>query len=167
MTEVEQQVRTALTACYEEVMWLAKRPNITPSMARGWYTHIVAESVKRKLRRFTGRVSRNAVTAEGEPLMLEHFLRIQTTLTTLVKRHLSELVDNPNEFVDLVIEFEQVHVVTRHENYSAMRAKGDYASAKIDLVPWFEIPTERQHVLWHRMLRGRVANAADFRPSVI
>ncbi len=37
-------------------MWLSVRPNVTPGRARAWYTHIMAESVKRKLRRFTGMV---------------------------------------------------------------------------------------------------------------
>lgn len=72
---------------------------------------------------------------------------------------------NPMEFVQLVIECEQVHIVTRSENYAAMRAKGDYGVAGIALVDWSTISPERQATLWRTMLRGRVANARSFLPA--
>jgi hypothetical protein len=55
--DLPADLHSALTSIYEEVMWLAERPNVTASQARGWYTHIMAESVKRRLRKFTGSVS--------------------------------------------------------------------------------------------------------------
>lgn len=70
-------------------MWLAARPNVTPSVARSWYTHATAERLKRHVRMFTGRVSKRASEFEEE-LRLEHFLRIQTTLTQLVEKHLAQ-----------------------------------------------------------------------------
>lgn len=162
---IDQNLRTALESIYEEVMWLSRRPNVTPGRARAWYTHIMAESVKRKLRRFTGQVSARAVEASSEPLMLEHFMRIQTTLSLLVERHLTNQVDDREEFIKTLLEFEQVHIVTRAENYAAMRAKGDYTLADIKLLSWSEVPIARQNILWSSMLRGKVSNAAGFMPT--
>ena len=87
---LDPQLRTALESIYEEIMWLSTRPNVTPGRARAWYTHIMADGVKRKLRRFSGKVSKAAATQRDGPLMLEHFKRIQTTLTTLVEQHRTE-----------------------------------------------------------------------------
>ncbi|SRR5260221_2665220 len=143
-------------------MWLAQRPNVTPGRARAWYTHIMAESLKRRVRQFTGQVSQEAITSSGGPLMLEHYLRIQTALSKLVERHRSSGFNAPDEFIDLVIEYERVHIVTRAENYAAMRAKGDYVLAGIHLISWAEIPPPRRSELWLSMLRGKVANAADY-----
>ena len=145
-------------------MWLARRPNVTPGRARAWYTHIMAESVKRRVRRFTGQVSRAAIAGQ-DPLMLEHFLRIQTNLSSLVERHRAADTPNPEEFVQLVVECEQVHIVTRSENYAAMRAKGDYVVAGIELVDWSAVPPDRRATLWRTMLRGRVANSISFHPT--
>ena len=159
---ISPELRQSLTYIYEEVMWLSVRPNVTPGRARAWYTHIMAESVKRKLRRFTGMVSANAADGSGEQLVLEHFKRIQTTLSELVERHRLQKIRDPNEFVEILIEYEQVHIVTRSENYAAMRAEGNYELAGIKLVSWKTLSLERRANLWRRMLRGRVANASDF-----
>lgn len=156
-------LRDALRSIYEEIMWLASRPNVTPGRARAWYTHIMAESVKRRIRRFTGYASRAAIQEDG-PLMLEHFRRIQTALSSLVERHRTQRLVDAEEFVNLVLAYEQVHIVTRAENYAAMRAKGDYERAGITLVAWREIPPSRQRDLWRIMLRGRVANASAYAP---
>ena len=161
----ELALRDALRSIYEEVMWLANRPNVTPGRARAWYTHIMAESVKRRLRQFTGHVSKAAVNLRDGQLMLEHYLRIQTALSSLVERHRTGNLTDADEFVDLLIKYEQVHIVTRAENYAAMRAKGDYEVAGIALAVWADIPCDRQAVLWRTMLRGRVANAAEYKPS--
>jgi len=160
MTE-DSAITDALRSIYDEVMWLSRRPNVTASRARAWYTHVMAESVKRRIRRFSGNVSRAAIHDNG-PLMLEHFRRIQTALSSLVERHRANGQQDANEFIKLVLEYEQVHIVTRAENYAAMRAKGDYVEADILLVPWSAIPEARRELLWRRMLRGRVANALDF-----
>ncbi len=82
-------------------MWLALRENITPSAARAWYTHIRAERLKKYLRMFTGNVSENAIII-GEDLRLEHFLRIQTTLTKLIKKHIENDIHDSNEFIDTI-----------------------------------------------------------------
>lgn len=160
----EEKVVALLASIYEEVMWLADRPNNTAADARAWYTHIAHLKVRRLARRFTGNVSRSAVTDEAAELRLEHFKRMQTTLTKLVARHLSEGKQNSEEFIETVLDCEQVHIVTKRENYDAMKAKGDYTLAGIELVPWERIPLERQQKLWKSVLRGRVANASDFAP---
>ena len=160
---MDADLRSALRSIYEEVMWLSARPNVTPGRARAWYTHIMAESVKRRLRRFSGKVSAAAIAAGGEPLMLEHFKRIQTTLSALVERHRGEGKRDADEFIDTLVEFEQVHIVTRSENYAAMRARGDYRQAGIRLLSWERVPAARRTELWRTMLRGKVANAGDFR----
>jgi hypothetical protein len=96
--------------------------------------------------------------------MLEHFMRIQTTLSDLVHRHRDADLVDPDEFVRIITDYEQVHIVTRSENYAAMRAKGDYKVAGISLVPWQSVPLARQRVLWTKMLRGKVANADEYLP---
>jgi hypothetical protein len=157
-------LRAALESIYEEVMWLSQRPNVTPGRARAWYTHIMAEHVKRQLRHFTGLVSSEAARANGEDLRLEHYMRIQTTLSALVERHRRDQIHDPAEFVRILQEFERVHIVTRSENYAAMRAKGDYEVAGIRLLPWATLAIEKRQLLWRRMLKGRVANAGDYFP---
>ncbi|MBK9625048.1 MAG: hypothetical protein IPO38_11165 [Rhodocyclaceae bacterium] len=97
------------------------------------------------------------------PLMLEHFQRIQTTLTSWWSDIGAEQISDPNDFVKTLVQFEQVHIVTRAENYAAMRAKGNYREAGIDLLPWKKIDPERRAELWRRMLRGKVANADAFK----
>lgn len=155
-------LRVVLTSIYEEVMWLSGRPNVTASRARAWYTHVMAESVKRRVRQFSGLVSMEAIASQSGDLRLEHHKRIQTTLTALVDRHRREQRHDPNEFVRTVIECESVHIVTSAENYAAMRARGDYEMAGIALVPWDEIHEHRRRELWSTMLRSRVANATTF-----
>jgi hypothetical protein len=161
---LDHQLRTALESIYEEMMWLSTRPNVTPSSARAWYTHIMAETVKRKLRRFSGKVSEAAATQRDGPLRLEHFKRIDATLTELVKQHRTEQLNDPDEFIRTLVEFEQVHIVTRDENYTAMRAKGNYREAGIVLLWWKQLPEKRRTELWQQMLRGKVANADAFKP---
>ena len=159
---IPAELQVALRSIYEEVMWLSRRPNVTPGRARAWYTHIMAEAFKRQLRQFTGQVSEAAVTATTEPLRLEHFKRIQTTLSDLVKRHRTKGLNDPAEFIQILVEYERVHIVTRGESYDAMRAKGDYERAGIKLRSWDSLPSARQRELWRTMLRGKVANASKF-----
>ena len=144
-------------------MWLSARPRVTASRARAWYTHIMAEAVKRKVRRFSGKVSETAAKEIDGPLMLEHFKRIQTALTALVEHHRSARLNDPDSFIKTLIEFEHVHIVTRNENYDAMRAKGNYRDAGIVLIPWKKLPERRRTELWQKMLRGKVANADAFK----
>jgi hypothetical protein len=155
-------IRRELSELYEEVMWLAARPRVTPSMARAWYTHIVAGRLSRRIRRFSGHVSRAAIADPHSTLRLEHHARIQTKLTQLVAAHLELKRPNPRAFVHLILSGETVHIVTFRENYDAMRSNGDYRKAGIRLVAWRAIPKVAREVLWRKMLRGKVANAADF-----
>lgn len=64
-------IESELTAVYEEIMWLAKRPNVTPSSARAWYTHIVSTRLRKSVRRFTGNVSENALIKGAELRLAE------------------------------------------------------------------------------------------------
>jgi hypothetical protein len=162
---VDPILRGQLAAVYEEMMWLAKRPDVTPSMVRGWYTHVVAGRFKRRIRRFTGKVSRAAASSGFPTLRLEHYKRIQTSLTSLVERHLKLKKPNPNEFIRLVLECERVHIVTFDENYAAMRADGNYGKAGIELISWNSLPNAHRRALWTKMLRGNVANANRYEPT--
>src|SRR5258706_10784920 len=129
---LDETVRTALLSIYEEMMWLSSRPNVTPGRARSWYTHVMAESLKRKIRVFTGLVSTRALEPKAD-LRLEHHLRIQTSLSSLVAKHRDGKIVDPEEFIALIVKAESVHIVTREENYAAMRAKGNYKAAGIRL----------------------------------
>jgi len=159
---IPENVRANLRSIYEEVMWLAQRPNVKPACARAWYTHIAHLGVRCDIRRFTGKVSRAAAFDESAVLRLEHFKRIQTTLTQLVARHIKSGGHNADEFIKMVLDFEQVHIVTVPENYAAMRAKGDYDLAGIELLEWKAVPKERRRLLWRKVLKGKVANARQF-----
>lgn len=156
------EVRKSLEDLHEEIMWLARRRTVTPSMARAWYTHVVAERLKRQLRVFSGKVSRLATRDPQAELRLEHHGRIQTRLTALVEEHLKLKRADPESFIRTLVELENVHIVTRAENYVAMKADGDYKKAGIVLVPWHKISKATRRVLWKRMLRGKVSNAKDF-----
>ncbi|MEW9585373.1 hypothetical protein [Paraburkholderia sp. DGU8] len=97
--DIAADLRAALISIYEEIMWLAARSNVTAGRARAWYTHIMAESVKRRIRQFRGRVSTVAIANDGTGLRLEHYKRIQTTLTELVERHRRKRINDADESV--------------------------------------------------------------------
>jgi hypothetical protein len=162
----DSALHSELALLYEEIMWLAARDKVTPSMARAWYTHVVAGRFSRRIRQFSGKVSQKAVSDANTILRLEHHARIQTTLTQLVEAHLKRKRRNAKEFIRVVLECENVHIVTLKENYDAMRSGGNYRRAGIKLVAWRSIPRNRREALWETMLRGKVANAAKFGPSV-
>lgn len=157
-------VEEQLTSVYSDIMWLARRPGVSPSMARAWYTHVFASQLARQVRMFSGLVSSRAAESPDGTLRLEHHHRIQTTLTSLVARHIREGLVDPSEFVQTVVRCESVHIVTFRENYDAAKAKGDYTAAGISLIPWQSMSDDTKRMLWSRMLKGRVANAADFKP---
>ena len=153
-----------LTAVYEEIMWLARRPNTTASAARAWYTHIASMRLRRHLRIFSGQVSRRSLEPDAV-LRLEHFKRLQTTLTKLVAEHVRKEAFDSREFVRVVKDCEQVHIVTAYENYEVMKASGDYCKAGISLVEWKDIALETRKSLWAKVLKGKVCNAQDFQPA--
>jgi hypothetical protein len=161
--QIDDALVSELQEIYEEVMWLANRPRVSPSAARAWYTHIMSGKIVRRMRRFSGKVSLAAVVGVEETLRLEHFERIQTTLTSLVTRHLKTEINDSSEFIEILLRCEKVHIVTFRENYLVMSAKGNYDVAGVELVEWEAIPLERRAELWKRMLRGRVSNAVEFR----
>jgi hypothetical protein len=162
--QIDRTIREDLLTLYEDVMWLASRPKVTPSMARAWYTHVVAGRFTRRIRCFSGKVSQAAASDPSAVLRLEHHLRIQAKLTELVGAHHKLKRPKPEEFIRLVLECENVHIVTFAENYKAMHHGGNYRKAGIKLISWSRIPSERRQVLWKRMLRGRVSNAGEFSP---
>ena len=139
-------IKKDLTSIYKEIMWLARRPKTTPAVARSWCTRVVSERLKKDVRRFTGKVSENALK-EGETLRLEHFKRMQTTLTKLVDHHVKTGVRDAEEFVRVVHNCEQVHIVTLKENYEIMKKKGSYKNAGVVLVKWKDISKNMQHFL--------------------
>ena len=155
------ELNEQLLSLYEEMMWLAARPGITASMARGWYTHIVSTKLARKIRFFTGEVSRSAMNDPQQRLTLEHFKRLQTRLTSLVEND-THNGRNPAAFISLLRDLEQVRITTVQENYAAMKSDGDYVAAGIELVPWDEIPLDVRHELWKRVLNGKVMNFAAY-----
>ena len=163
---IDPQVREELLAAYKQMMWLARQPTVTASMARAWFTHIVVGRLASRIRMFTGKVSAKAAKDPREMLRLEHYKRIQTSITQLVRRHLELKAPRPDEFIELVIQCERVHIVTFHENYAAMKASGNYRKAGITLRNWNTLSRKTRTALWARMLRGRVANAARFQPGL-
>jgi hypothetical protein len=161
---MQSAAETRLAAVYEEVMWLARRPGTSPTAARAWYTHIASIQLRRDVRRFSGKVSQRALEA-GAVLRLEHFKRLQTTLTKLVADHLTRGISDAQEFVRVVIDCEQVHIVTFSENYDVRKASGNYPKAGIVLVDWQDIAPDTRQALWKKVLRGRVSNAREFEPT--
>jgi hypothetical protein len=162
---VSAQTRATLAAIYREVMWLARRKGVSASAARAWYTHIRSNTVRQSIRRFTGKISEKASRSKGMPLRLEHYKRIQTTLTKLIQKHLRSKINGEREFIRIVLSYECVHIVTSKENYDVMRAKGSYRKAGIELRAWRSLPPPRRALLWKTMLRGKVANAQTFAPK--
>lgn len=161
---IPKDTRAELEAVYEQIMWLASHSGVTAANARSWYTHVMAEKLKRRIRKFSGRVSQAAIDSEGAALRLEHYKRIQTTLTQLVDRHCSLKRPNPDDFIHTVLDCERVHIVTVSENYAAMKANGDYDIAGIVLRRWKSVPSARKKELWNTMLRGKVANSDSYAP---
>lgn len=165
IAELSSETLQQLEMLYEEIMWLRARPNITSSVARSWYTHACSERLKKHIRRFSGFISEAAATDKSPDLRLEHHLRMQTVLTQLVEHHHRDQIRDPEEFISTICRYEEVHIVTKDENYAAMRAKGDYDLAEIQLLAWDTLTSERRFDLWKRMLRGRVSNHLEFRPG--
>lgn len=157
----------ALKHAYEEVMWLASRDaaGVTPGMAREWYAGIRSTPLRRQVRQFTGRVSRAAASAPSdEQLHREHHLRMRSSLTQLIERHLHDSVNDPSEFVRAVVALEQVDIVTKAENRALQTAKGDPRVAEVEYVDWNTLPLKRRTELWAKMLRNHVLNAVEFDP---
>ena len=154
-----------LESIFEEMMWLAARPNTRPGAARAWYSHVAVGPLIRSVRRFTGKVSIEAINAPDEKLVLEHFNRMQSSLSSLVATQLKSCTRDVRAFIDLIHQCEQVHIVTDRQNHDARRAKGDYASAGIVLADWKDIGIDTQRLLYAKKLKGAVSNAAAYAPK--
>jgi hypothetical protein len=163
-TKLSTEVKADLVETYREIMWLAKRNKITPSQARAWYTHIRYTTLRRQVRIFTGKVSKRSLLPSSDRLVLEHYKRIQTTLTKLVERHLQTGMNNPEEFVEIIQKYERVNIVTNEENAAIMRAGGSYKKADVTLVHWNTLPETKKLDLWNRALRGKVTNSLKYKP---
>jgi hypothetical protein len=159
-----QEIVSRLTSVYEELIWLANRPYVTPRQARAWYSAVLAETLKRKVRRFSGLVSQAALDQLDGRLVLEHFNRLSHSISRLLELHISERINDPSAFLVLIAECEQVHITTEIENHRIREAAGDYGLAGVHLVQWQEIEAASRVLLYQRKLRGQVANAADFAP---
>ena len=162
VAEVPSEITEQLGMLYEEIMWLRSRPNVTSSLARSWYTHACSERFKRYIRRFSGLVSEAAASDSAVDLRLEHHLRLQTVLTQLVERHYRNEIRDTEEFISTVIRSEEVHIVTREENYAARKANGDYNLAGIRLLPWDSLGSEFRMKVWKTRLNGKVSNHLEF-----
>lgn len=100
--EIPPAVYARWASIYEEVMWLGERSH-TPSAAGAWYTHVAVQPLRRQVCRFTGKVSYAAATDEDAILRLEHFKRLQTTMTQLVALHLKTRTRDAAEFIRMVL----------------------------------------------------------------
>lgn len=87
-------------------MLSARRGLLNARGIRTGYTHWLGLELFREVRFFIGFVSKEAINNNSNVgLVLKHFLRIQTELTKLIRRHLSE-GENEKEFVEEVKRLE-------------------------------------------------------------
>jgi hypothetical protein len=155
-----------LTAIYEDLIWLSRRPHVTQARARAWYSAVWSEALKRNVRLFSGRVSRAALEDINGTLCLEHYKRLSASLTDLLKKHSSNNHPySPEEFIKLIEDCERVNITTAKENRNVQTKNGNYADAGIELVEWVSIPREDQILLWKCWLKNKVSNAAEYAPE--
>ncbi len=140
--------------CGSRVVLIRPHPLHEPGI-----THIAANRLRKYIRRFFGKVSKSAAIEAKVSLCLEHFKRMQTTPDSTCRSPFETGLQDAEEFIRLLLDCEQVHIVTARENYDAMKAKGDYDKAGIVLVDWASVLPDRQHFLWKNMICGKVMNA--------
>ena len=158
-----QKIVDRLQSHYEEFIWLAKRPFVTPGQARGWYSQIMGHTLASKIRLFSGMASKKAIENPSENLVLEHYSRLSFELSCLIKRHIKENIEDSNEFIELIERCERVHITTNAENQQVQATKGCYRTAGIDLVEWSRIEPMIREKLYPK-LKNKVCNANDFHP---
>lgn len=158
------QVQEKLTAIYEDLMWLTARPHLSPARARAWYSAVMRVTIKRQVCLFTGYVSRAALAAPSDELVLEHYNRLAHSLTALLSAHKRARTHNPSEFIALVECCEKVNITTKWENQIAQKTQGDYGKAGIELMEWNNIDDEKRRLLYKTKLYGEVANHANYAP---
>ena len=159
-------VSARLSSIYEELMWLANRPYVTPRQARAWYSQVLAIPMAPKVRRFTGMVSRKAIENINDKLVLEHYNRLSHSLSRLIETHLEQQINDPTPFLVLIEQCEQVNITTDEENHRVQQTAGDYNAANIELVEWNTLSAQDKAFLWQAKLRGKVSNAAEYSPRV-
>jgi len=76
-----------LGLCYEIIMTTVRCGLLNARGARAGYTHWLAGEFSKKVRTFSGFVSESAINhGTNVGLVLEHYLRIQTELTSLIQK---------------------------------------------------------------------------------
>lgn len=160
---MRMDLNSKLELCYSLMMQVARTGQFTARAVRGGYTHWFGPELRKEVCEFTGMVSRKAIENDSEVgLVLEHYMRIQTTLTGLIDKHMMDGED-VDEFIREVKRMEKVNIVTKAEN-DLLRKKvfsGDYEKAGIEMIPWKDVP-EQAKVFLRKKIRGHVANAGDF-----
>lgn len=152
-----------LGLCYEIIMTTVRCGLLNARGARTGYTHWLGAELSREVRTFSGFVSKGAINhGISTGLVLEHYLRIQTELTSLIQKHIDN-GENKTEFVSEVNRLEQVHIVTKGEDIILRRKEisGDYSKAGITLVHWGDIPSGSR-VFLRRKLVGKISNIDEF-----
>lgn len=152
-----------LALCYEIIMLPARKGLFNARGVRTGYTHWLGPELAKEVRVFSGYVSESARDhGTNTGLVLEHYLRIQTELTSLIRRHMRD-GENVSEFIAEVKRLEQVHIVTKEENNKLRRKEysGDYEKAGVRLLNWRDLPATSR-VFLKKKLVGQVSNANDF-----
>jgi len=80
---------------------------------------LMAENVQLRLRDFSSLIMEKTAQPDGGALRFKRYGSIQTSLTGPVKRHYSEQINDPDEFVRTLLELERVQIVTMQENCRA------------------------------------------------
>jgi hypothetical protein len=76
-----------LGLCYEIIMTTVRCGLLNARGARAGYTHWLAGEFSKEVRTFSGFVSESAINhGTNVGLVLEHYLRIQTELTSLIQK---------------------------------------------------------------------------------
>ena len=157
-------INEKLGLSYEIIMSTVQNGLLNARGARTGYTHWLGPELSKEVRTFSGLVSEAAIIhGTNIGLVLEHFLRLQTELTSLIQKHIDE-GENKAEFISEVKRLEQVHIVTKEENTTLRRKDilGDYSKAGIHLVHWKDIPIESRAFL-RKKLTGKISNIDKFR----
>jgi len=152
-----------LGICYDIIMLSARGLCFNARGVRTGYTHWLGRELSKEVCIFSGFVSESSIkNGTDTGLVLEHYLRMQKELTSLIQKHIKS-GENKSEFIAEIRRLEQVHIVTKAENTTLRRndIAGDYEKAGIGLVHWRDIPSDSRRFL-RKKLVNKVANASQF-----
>ena len=152
-----------LALCYEVIMMTSRHGLLNARGVRTGYTHWLGPELSKEVRMFSGYVSEKAINnGTHTGLVLEHFLRIQAELTTLIGKHIDH-GENEAEFIKEVKRLEQVRIVTKKENDELRKKEfsGNYKKTGINLVHWDSIDYKDRAFL-RKKLVGKVANIDEY-----